>query len=79
VFVTESSEPTTGRSSSGVGHFNAKIVEEYRANGGKLGGMFAGSDLLLLHHTGAKTGTERVYRIRVKNAPRKGKSSRKAA
>ena len=60
MFVTESSEPTTGRSSSGVGHFNAKIVEEYRANGGKLGGMFSGSDLLLLHHTGANSGTERI-------------------
>jgi deazaflavin-dependent oxidoreductase (nitroreductase family) len=58
--VTESSEPTTGRSSSGVGDFNTKIVEEYRANGGKLGGMFSGSDLLLLHHTGAKSGAERV-------------------
>jgi deazaflavin-dependent oxidoreductase (nitroreductase family) len=60
VFVTESSESATGRSSAGAGDFNAKIVQEYRANGGKLGGMFAGSDLLLLHHTGAKTDTERV-------------------
>jgi deazaflavin-dependent oxidoreductase (nitroreductase family) len=47
-------------SNSGGGDFNAKIVDEYRANGGKLGGMFAGSDLLILHHTGAKSGTSRV-------------------
>jgi deazaflavin-dependent oxidoreductase (nitroreductase family) len=47
-------------SNAGAGDFNAKIVDEYRANGGKLGGMFAGSDLLILHHTGAKTGTSRV-------------------
>jgi deazaflavin-dependent oxidoreductase (nitroreductase family) len=47
-------------SNTGVGDINAKIVDEYRANGGSLGGMFAGSDLLILHHTGAKTGTPRV-------------------
>jgi deazaflavin-dependent oxidoreductase (nitroreductase family) len=40
--------------------FNTKIVEEFRANGGKVGGMFEGAPLLLLHHTGAKSGTERV-------------------
>ena len=37
--------------------FNTKIVEEFRANGGKVGGMFEGAPLLLLHHTGAKSGT----------------------
>jgi deazaflavin-dependent oxidoreductase (nitroreductase family) len=58
--VTESSDSATGRSSSGADDFNAKIVEEYRANGGKLGGMFTGSDLLLLHHIGVKTGAGRV-------------------
>lgn len=40
--------------------FNAPIIEEFRANGGKVGGMFEGAPLLLLHHRGAKTGTERV-------------------
>ena len=40
--------------------FNTKIVEEFRANGGKVGGMFEGATLLLLHHAGAKSGTERV-------------------
>jgi deazaflavin-dependent oxidoreductase (nitroreductase family) len=40
--------------------FNSKIIEEFRTNGGKVGGRFAGSDILLLHHTGARTGTERV-------------------
>lgn len=58
--MTESSESATGRSSSGAGNFNTKIIEEYRANGGKLGGMFTGSDLLLLHHTGASNGIERI-------------------
>jgi deazaflavin-dependent oxidoreductase (nitroreductase family) len=40
--------------------FNYKIIEEFRASGGKVGGRFAGSDILLLHHTGARSGTERV-------------------
>ena len=41
-------------------NFNAKVIEEFRANGGKVGGPFEGAPLLLLHHTGAKSGTERV-------------------
>ena len=40
--------------------FNQAIIEEFRANGGKVGGGFEGAPMVLLHHTGAKTGTERV-------------------
>ena len=40
--------------------WNAQIIEEFRANGGKLGGMFEGANMLLLLHKGAKSGTERV-------------------
>ncbi len=40
--------------------FNGKVIEEFRANGGKVGGFFQGQTMLLLHHVGAKTGTERV-------------------
>ena len=40
--------------------FNGQVIEEFRANGGKVGGYFEGARLLLLHHAGAKTGTERV-------------------
>jgi len=40
--------------------WNSKIIEEFRANSGKVGGQFEGSPLLLLHTTGAKTGQERV-------------------
>jgi deazaflavin-dependent oxidoreductase (nitroreductase family) len=40
--------------------FNGKIIAEFRANGGKVGGPFAGSQILLLHHTGARSGAERV-------------------
>jgi deazaflavin-dependent oxidoreductase (nitroreductase family) len=40
--------------------FNAKIIDEFRANEGRVGGMFAGMPLLLLHHTGAKSGRQYV-------------------
>jgi len=40
--------------------WNKKIIEEFRANGGKVGGQFAGAPLLLLHTTGAKSGQARV-------------------
>ncbi len=40
--------------------FNQKIIDEFRANGGQLGGPFEGAPILLLHHTGAKSGNERV-------------------
>ena len=40
--------------------WNRKIIEEFRANQGKVGGPFEGAPLLLLHHKGAKTGQERV-------------------
>ena len=40
--------------------FNGKIIAEFRANSGKVGGPFAGSDILLLHHTGARSGAQRV-------------------
>ena len=40
--------------------FNAKVIEEFHANEGRVGGMFEGAPLLLLHHTGAKTGTARI-------------------
>jgi deazaflavin-dependent oxidoreductase (nitroreductase family) len=40
--------------------WNKAIIEEFRANGGKVGGMFAGRTLLLLHTTGAKSGQPRI-------------------
>lgn len=40
--------------------FNAAIVEEFRTNGGRVGGQFAGADLLLLTTTGAKSGQPRL-------------------
>jgi deazaflavin-dependent oxidoreductase (nitroreductase family) len=40
--------------------FNKNIVEEFRANDGKVGGPFEGATLLLLTTTGAKTGEPRL-------------------
>jgi deazaflavin-dependent oxidoreductase (nitroreductase family) len=40
--------------------FNGKVISEFRASGGKVGGFFERQPLLLLHHAGVKTGAERV-------------------
>jgi deazaflavin-dependent oxidoreductase (nitroreductase family) len=40
--------------------FNKNIVDEFRANGGKVGGPFEGMTLLLLTSTGAKSGQPRL-------------------
>ncbi len=40
--------------------WNTKIIDEFRANEGRVGGQFEGAPLLLLHTTGAKSGQERV-------------------
>jgi deazaflavin-dependent oxidoreductase (nitroreductase family) len=40
--------------------FNEKLITEFRANGGKVTGMFAKSPLVLLTTTGAKSGKERT-------------------
>lgn len=40
--------------------WNTGIIEEFRANEGKVGGRFEGQPILLLHHKGARSGTERV-------------------
>ncbi|MFD9243157.1 nitroreductase/quinone reductase family protein [Streptomyces sp. NPDC059556] len=36
--------------------FNRQVIEEFRANGGRVGGMFEGAALLLLTTTGARSG-----------------------
>jgi deazaflavin-dependent oxidoreductase (nitroreductase family) len=39
---------------------NVGLIKEFRANAGVVGGYFEGKPVLLLHHTGAKSGTVRV-------------------
>ncbi len=41
-------------------NWNQQIIDEFRANDGKVGGRFEGKTLLLLHTTGAKSGQEHV-------------------
>ncbi|WP_221586295.1 nitroreductase/quinone reductase family protein [Microbacterium sp. G2-8] len=40
--------------------WNQRIIDEFRENGGTVKTMGFGRDLVLLHHTGAKSGTVRV-------------------
>ena len=46
--------------STSPAEFNAHVIDEFRANEGHVGGMFEGMPLLLLHHTGAKSGEDRI-------------------
>ena len=45
---------------SALEDFNRGVVEEFRANAGKVGGPFAGGTLVLLHTVGAKSGEPRL-------------------
>jgi deazaflavin-dependent oxidoreductase (nitroreductase family) len=53
--MTEETDPVAA-----MNEWNRQIIEEFRANDGKVGGPFEGAPVLLLHTTGAKTGAERV-------------------
>ena len=40
-----------------MAEFNKKVIEEFHANGGKVGGQFAGAPMIIITHKGAKSGT----------------------
>ena len=40
--------------------WNRQIIEEFRANGGNVGGPFEGAPIVLLHTTGVRSGLDRV-------------------
>jgi deazaflavin-dependent oxidoreductase (nitroreductase family) len=40
--------------------YNDGIIEEFRANEGRVGGPFEGASMVLVHHRGRRTGQERV-------------------
>jgi deazaflavin-dependent oxidoreductase (nitroreductase family) len=40
--------------------YNTQIIEEFRANDGRVGGPWEGTPLILVHHIGAKSGIEHV-------------------
>jgi deazaflavin-dependent oxidoreductase (nitroreductase family) len=52
--MTEVPDPETLKT------FNNNVADEFRANRGKVGGQFAGHNLLLLTTTGAKSGQPRL-------------------
>ena len=62
-------------SSMDVDKMNKETIEEFRANEGRVGGMFEGATLLLLHHLGAKSGTERFNRLMCRIEGDSGSSS----
>ena len=43
-----------------VADWNKGIIEEFRANGGKVGGYFDGATVLLLHTIGRRSGKDHV-------------------
>src|SRR3954454_17961209 len=44
----------------GPNEWNDKVIAEFRANGGRVGGNFEGAPVLLVHHRGRKSGHEDV-------------------
>ena len=40
--------------------WNAKVIAEFRANKGQVGGNFAGAPMILVHHTGRRSGRQSV-------------------
>jgi deazaflavin-dependent oxidoreductase (nitroreductase family) len=44
----------------GVADWNANIIDEFRANEGRVGGYFEGATVLLLHTTGRRSGKDHV-------------------
>ena len=46
-----------------IDDFNRRIMDEFHANAGKVGGPFEGADILILTSTGARTGQTRWNRL----------------
>ncbi|MDG6906853.1 MAG: nitroreductase family deazaflavin-dependent oxidoreductase [Nitrososphaerota archaeon] len=46
--------------STNLNDWNAQTIAEFRKNHGKVGGQFEGAPILLIHHTGAKSGKPRI-------------------
>jgi deazaflavin-dependent oxidoreductase (nitroreductase family) len=40
--------------------WNRQVIEEFRANEGRVGGQFDGAPMILIHHRGRTSGAERV-------------------
>lgn len=53
-------ETSSEDATKAMNDWNASIIQEFRANEGRVGGNFEGAPMLLLHTTGAKSGRERI-------------------
>jgi deazaflavin-dependent oxidoreductase (nitroreductase family) len=49
--------------------FTERVIAEFRANHGRVGGELAGTPIILIHHTGAKSGIERVTPVAYTSQP----------
>jgi deazaflavin-dependent oxidoreductase (nitroreductase family) len=52
--------PSQEEVAAATNDWNKTIIDEFRANGGKVGGPFEGAPLLLLHTKGARTQSTRI-------------------
>lgn len=60
VIMRAAADPTWRWDVTDMNDWNKRVIEEFRANGGKVSGQMEGWPLVLLHHVGAKSGVERV-------------------
>jgi deazaflavin-dependent oxidoreductase (nitroreductase family) len=49
--------------------FTESVIAEFRANRGRVGGELANTPIILIHHIGAKTGTERITPLAYSSRP----------
>ena len=56
----EAAKRSIGVGMADTKNWNDEIIEEFRANGGRVGGRYEHQPLLLLHHRGARSDVERV-------------------
>lgn len=50
----------TDDTSAGANDWNMKVIQEFRANEGEVGGNFEGAPLVLVHHVGRTSGDDYV-------------------
>jgi deazaflavin-dependent oxidoreductase (nitroreductase family) len=57
---TTAGEIVANSAPGGTSDYNTEIIEEFRANRGRVGGPWANTPMILVHHIGARSGIERV-------------------
>jgi len=57
---TTAGEIMANSDAGGGSDYNTAIIEEFRANRGRVGGPWASTPMILIHHIGARSGIERV-------------------